>query len=278
MSGLPDAWAPVLDEFRAGASSPQLALAKLVMADAGADPATLLESSDPQLADLAREQAGRLNAVRAVAAAGRTPLHSVEDTRALFDDLARTAPEAGVAIYSLGDPKLLDAATAELAAQIESWIPLAGRTLLDFGCGIGRLAVALAPCCGKVVGIDLSPGMIAEAEQRAAGIADLSFRCVDAERLAIFEPASFDVIVAADSFPYLVALGEAAFARQLGELARLLRPGGDLLVFNWSYRGEPDRDIADARRLAPALGLDLLRAGEHPFRIWDASAFHLRRA
>lgn len=274
---LPEAWLPVLDEFRAGATSPQLALAKLVMADDAADPAALLDASDPQLAALARAQSARLDSVRAVAAAGRDPLNSVEDTRALFDRLARTAPEAGVAIYSLGDPALLDAATAELAALVAEWIPLAGRDLLDFGCGIGRLAVALAPQAGTVLGIDLSAEMIAQAAARAGAIPNLSFHAIDNGE-SVSGPATFDVVLAADSFPYLVGLGEDAFRRQFAEIARLLRPGGDLLAFNWSYRGDLARDVADAHRIGPELGLEVLRAGERPFRIWDASAFHLRRA
>ena len=57
-------------------------------------------------------------------------------------------------------------------------------------------------------------------------------------------------------------------------LRRALRPGGDLLVFNWSYRGDPARDEAEARATP---GFDVLRAGERPFRIWDGVGFHLRR-
>lgn len=75
-----------------------------------------------------------------------------------------------------------------------------------------------------------------------------------------------------DSFPYLVRAG--VLDAQLSEIARMLRPGGDLLVFNWSYRGD---EAADAAEAAGAAGFTCLRSGERPFSIWDASGFHLRR-
>jgi hypothetical protein len=43
-------------------------------------------------------------------------------------------------------------------------------------------------------------------------------------------------------------------ARHLDEAARLLRPGGELIVFNWSYRGDIARDAAEARELGGAAG------------------------
>lgn len=79
-------------------------------------------------------------------------------------------------------------------------------------------------------------------------------------------------MLAVDSFPYLVRAG--VLEPQLAEFARVLRPGGDLLVFNWSYRGD---EAADAAEAAGAPGFTCLRSSERPFKIWDATGFHLRR-
>lgn len=279
MTEPPAGWAPVLAGHKAGEISAPLALAKLMLADPETPPDHVLPGlaeQDPALVELsalAASQSSRLAGIRRLVADGLDPGDTLGETRALFDRLAKSAPEAGVAIYSLGDPALLDQATAELADLIEAWIPVSGRDILDFGCGIGRLAAALAGRGARVTGVDLSPEMIAEARRRAPFV---TFLPVEGEGLPELPSHGFDAIVAADSFPYLVRAGEPVLRRQLTDFARLLRPGGELLVFNWSYRGDPDADRADAGRLAADTGFAVLRAGEHPFRLWDASAYHLR--
>ena len=60
---------------------------------------------------------------------------------------------------------------------------LAGRTVLDVGTGRGRLALALAPRCGRVVGIDRDETALTEARHAAAaaGLANVEFVGADAE-------------------------------------------------------------------------------------------------
>jgi hypothetical protein len=60
------------------------------------------------------------------------------------------------------------------------------------------------------------------------------------------------------------------------EAARVLRPGGDLLIFNLSYRGDLDCDRADLAALAGDR-FAVVRDGTRDLRLWDAPAFHLRR-
>lgn len=260
--------------FQAGEISAEIALAQLLLTGTVPDPATL---PDP-VATLARAHADRLAPLAALARAGFDPPgeDQVAATAALFDRLAVTAPEAAVAFYTLGDPALLDAATAELAAVIGRWVPLAGASLLDWGCGIGRVAAALAPRAGDILGVDLSAGMIAEARRRCAGLANVRFRVTDGGPLHLTD-GSVDAVLAVDSLPFLVRSGPAAVDRQVAEFARTLRPGGHLLIFNWSYRNDPAADRAEAQALADAHGLALDRAGEQPFAIWDGTGFLFTR-
>jgi SAM-dependent methyltransferase len=227
------------------------------------------------VADLAAAHPEGVARARALVAQGLDAPATAAATRALFDRLAAEAPEAGVALYSLGDPALLDAATAELVAVIDRWAPLAGAAVLDFGCGIGRVAAAMAARGARVTGIDISPMMIAEAVRRMPSAVRIDYRAGGVEALEGLPAACLDTLLAADSMPYLVADGSAA--RLVAGAARLLRPGGRLLVFNWSYRGDRAADLSDATRLAAAHGFDLRRAGETPFAIWDAAGWLLER-
>lgn len=58
---------------------------------------------------------------------------------------------------------------------------LAGLTVLDVGTGRGRLAMALAPRCRRVVGVDLDPAAIEGARRGAAAVANVEFVVADAE-------------------------------------------------------------------------------------------------
>ena len=60
---------------------------------------------------------------------------------------------------------------------------LAGLTVLDVGTGRGRLALALAPRCDRVIGIDRDESALAAARQAAAaaGLRNVEFVAVDAE-------------------------------------------------------------------------------------------------
>jgi SAM-dependent methyltransferase len=93
----------------------------------------------------------------------------------------------------------------------------------------------------------------------------------------MFADGAFDLVFAVDAFPYVVAAGPALADAMLAEMRRTARPGGDVLVINWSYRGDLARDRADARAMAARHGLELLEAGAQPFAHWDGAVFRMRR-
>jgi len=67
--------------------------------------------------------------------------------------------------------------------------PLNGWEVLDVATGSGRLALALAPRCRRVIGIDREPGLIDEAQRRAhaAGLANVEFAVADADHVEFTE-------------------------------------------------------------------------------------------
>ncbi|MGI9116929.1 MAG: methyltransferase domain-containing protein [Gaiellales bacterium] len=128
--------------------------------------------------------------------------------------------------------------------QIDLLGPLEGAAVLDIGCGPGIYARDLAQRGARVTAIDSAPAMLAaaEAEARAAGVA-IELATGDASALP-FPDASFDAAVLVQVIEYVPdAVGA------LREIARVLRPGGRLLVCDTDWAtgswGIGDADLAE---------------------------------
>lgn len=113
----------------------------------------------------------------------------------------------------------------ERTAVLELAGPLDGRDLLDVGCGDGALAAAAARAGARVTGLDRSADVLAVARARAAagGLA-VELQVGDARSLP-FPAGRFDVVVAVTVLCFVDDP-----ARAIGEMARVLRPGGVLVV------------------------------------------------
>jgi len=124
---------------------------------------------------------------------------------------------------------------------------LRGKTALDYGCGHGMAAVALARAGATVTAFDLSPGYVAECRARAAANGT-RVECVtaDGEELP-FADASFDAVWGNAILHHL------DLARAGRELKRVLKPGGGA-VFCEPWGGNPL--LGFARRRLPYPGKD----------------------
>jgi SAM-dependent methyltransferase len=100
---------------------------------------------------------------------------------------------------------------------------VAGRRILDAGCGSGPAFAALRDRGATVTGIDASVGMLALARQRLGADADL--RVADLAGPLPFPDGAFDDVIASLVLHYLQDWGPT-----LAELRRVLRPGGRLIM------------------------------------------------
>ncbi len=270
--------------------SPEVAVARMLLAGTATEGIVAglarHHSGDARWAAMARLVEGRAAALDRLAAevqaTGAQHDASGDDgvarIAAFFDRAVAHSPEASVALYSLGDPAILAQATAEIIDWLEAHALLRpDADVLDLGCGIGRVAAALAPRCRSVLGLDVSAGMVTEARRRNAALANARFEQTAGRDLDALPGAAFDLVLAIDSFPYIVQAGHSLVDRHVEGAARVLRPGGALAVLNFSYRGDKAADRADAVALAGAHGLTLEQAGAAPFSVWDGTAFVLRR-
>jgi len=142
----------------------------------------------------------------------------------------------------IGDAALYDALSHRLllgslfrriAADVALVSPH-GAKVLEVGCGPGRLSILLAREHGlDVTGLDLDPAMIERAKDNAGRSANdgdpPSFLVGDVSSMA-FPDGSFDLVVSTLSMHHW-----AEPSAGLTEIARVLRPGGRALV--WDFRG-----------------------------------------
>ncbi|WP_030234445.1 class I SAM-dependent methyltransferase [Streptomyces sp. NRRL S-350] len=123
---------------------------------------------------------------------------------------------------------------AALDALIRTRLGDRPAEVLDCACGIGTQAIGLAALGHHVTGTDLSPASVARATAEAAqrGLR-LPTAAADMRGLP-FTDGRFDVVVCADNaLPHLLSAGDVRAA--LGEMRRVLRPGGLLLVSTRPY-------------------------------------------
>ncbi len=99
-----------------------------------------------------------------------------------------------------------------------------GYRVLDLGCGLGHISLALARAVapGKVYGIDMEPTQVELCRELAAelDVANAAFKVADAAHLP-FDDGSFDVVNCCDVLAYIPDTPAV-----LAEVRRVLKPGG----------------------------------------------------
>ncbi len=185
--------------------------------DAVALARTALDRLPPDDATLAADR-DRLDAVRRARAATadayfRQAAADWDRTRSLYAD------EREVERVMLDALGALDASSAHELGDV-----------LDVGTGTGRILELLSPNARRAVGVDLSPAMlgVARATVDAAARPNAQVRHGDMYHLP-FAPASFDVIVFHQVLHYADDPASA-----VAEAARVLRPGGRVLVVDFA--------------------------------------------
>lgn len=101
---------------------------------------------------------------------------------------------------------------------------LAGKTVLDVGCGGGILAESMAACGARVTGIDLgeAPLAVARLHLKESG-RDVAYRHISAEDLAHECPAGYDVVTCMEMLEHVPAPASTVSA-----CAALVKPGGQV--------------------------------------------------
>jgi SAM-dependent methyltransferase len=140
-----------------------------------------------------------------------------------------SAPEARFGGWDMDEFFRLGSEQIERAMEVaaELGLPKRAGSVLDFGCGVGRLSRELGRRFDRYVGVDISAGMVERA--RALNESEnCTFVVNDRPDLSRFEDGEFDAVV---SFIVLQHLPDRDLIRgYLAEFARVLSPGG-LMAF-----------------------------------------------
>ena len=115
--------------------------------------------------------------------------------------------------------KVLDAAAA-------LGVPSARRAALDFGCGLGRLTRPLGDRFDRVVGVDISPRMVARARELTPAPA-YEFVVNSGADLAGFDEGAFDLVLSSIVLQHVPR--REWIEAYLREFARVLAPGGAIV-------------------------------------------------
>ena len=161
----------------------------------------------------------------------------------------------------------------EMALVLRMVSPRYGETALDVGSGTGHFCFALADRGMQVTGIDASLEMVRAAQ--AAG-KSVRYRHGRAESLP-FSDNQFDVVLSVAAMAFI-----ASPQRAIGEMVRVLKPGGRLVVgalnpdsaFGRAYLSESqvsETPFRHAHMLSPADLITML--GEYGRVFWSSSVF-----
>ena len=105
-------------------------------------------------------------------------------------------------------------------------------TVADLGCGAGTITAALAPHVRQVIGVDQSAAMLRTARRRLEGQGNVELHRADLEALPLADQ-SCDAALAVLVLAYVSQVGQV-----LSEAARVLRPGGRLVVIDLAQHGD----------------------------------------
>jgi ubiquinone/menaquinone biosynthesis C-methylase UbiE len=101
--------------------------------------------------------------------------------------------------------------------------------VLEVGCGVARIGLAIAPHCRSWTGADISANMLSCASERLRSLSNVRFVRLDGEGLRALTDNSFDIVYSTNVFAHL---DEIDRWRYVEEAFRVLRPGGRIYIDN----------------------------------------------
>lgn len=179
--------------------------------------------------------------------------------------------------HSYSDEDFLASGESDLSELVLDGVELDSEaSVLEIGCGVGRLLLPLAKRAALVHGVDISPVMIEKARSYTAGLSNIQVACTDGTLSAVRD-ASLDLVFSFIVFQHIPV--RAAIETYIAEAARTLRPGG---VFRfqvdgrwWWAGGQHEPDTYEGIKFTTkSIRRLVVRSGLNVFDEWGADGHY----
>jgi SAM-dependent methyltransferase len=147
-----------------------------------------------------------------------------------FDELAHAGPEHLDSAYVAAFDQKSPTDWSEMVAELRGLGVDTSSTVVDLGAGTGAFALSIAPYVGRVVAVDVSEAMVAEMGRRGVEAVRAGFLSYEHQG----DPP--DAVVTRNALHHLPDFWKTI---ALERIARLLKPGGVLLLQDIVYSFEP---------------------------------------
>lgn len=148
------------------------------------------------------------------------------DSRAWWDRAAQRDPEWHVATRAAGHPLFFGLGAAETDSLLAfcGIAPQPDFTVVEIGCGIGRMTRRLSEVYGEVIAVDVSPVMLERAQRNLADRENVSFVAGSGSDLVQVRSSSVDAVFSYITLQHVPS--EEGVLSYVRETLRVLRAGG----------------------------------------------------
>ena len=158
--------------------------------------------------------------------------HARDDYRQVWDEVSGSYETARIAVCATADLAEYERSGIDTTITIaEAAAVSPSDTVLEIGCGTGRIGRHMAARCGCWMGADVSRNMLEHARQALSHLPNVSFHALNGSDLQGFSDNSVDVVYCSGVFMHL---DEWDRYRYVNEMYRVLKPGGRVYYDNFN--------------------------------------------
>lgn len=171
--------------------------------------------------------------------------------KAVWNELSDTESRAKMHVIGSEREEDFRATAEETRAALASSVGIRPEdTILEIGCGVGRVGQVLAPLCKEWIGCDVSRNMIEHARARLQQFPNVRLVEISGYDLQPIPDQSVDVVYCTIVFMHLEEWDRYNY---VVEAHRVLRPGGRLSIDNFSLCSDAGWEVFEThRKFAPA--------------------------